>query len=225
MKKLVLLFCSLFLITFVSCKNLPVSNKVDDIDLLVASEIENLDKNYSDETLKALSVLIRTNLSINATKSNNSHPGEKYRKLTYATKGQVLKNQKGNLVEIGFESHENYSWQKIIKKSKVLEFALKNNISLTNLSNISPIMNGDRVAGLEIGNKYFDYDSLAEKFGLESNIIDSISQTKTEIIIKGKNKGFYGYFDPKISEQLSNNNYFYEDILGYFFDNLSVIKN
>ena len=101
-----------------------------------------------------------------------------------------------------------------------MEFALKNNINLTNLSTIEPIKENDKVIGLKIGNKYFEYEDLANHFGLESNLIENITENKKEIVIKGKNNNLKNYFDIKKSEQLSNDNHNYYDILTIFFDDL-----
>lgn len=225
MKKLILCFCGFMLLFFVSCKNIPIQDNPPDLENQVAYELMMRDKNYSDETLKAMSVIIRTNLSINSPTKSNFGASEKYLNLTNQTKGQVLKNNQNNMVEISFENSDNYNWQKTIKKSEILKYALKNNISLTTLSKINPDIKDGVVMGLEIGNKYFNYEELAKEFNLESNIIENITQNKNEIIINGKNKGFNGYFNIEKSEQLSNNNYFYQDILGDFFENLTLIKN
>lgn len=225
MKKLLLSLIILSLVMFVSCKNIPSQEKLPELETCVAAALMDMDENYSDETLKAMSIVVRTNLLITPENKPNFKANDKYLKLASATAGLVLKNKADNLVELGFENNDSYTWQKSIKKSQLLEFALKNNISLTSLTKINPVINNGKVVSLEVGGKSFDYDSLAQEFDLESNIIDNISQTKTELIINGKSKGFYGYFDVKNSEQLSNNNYFFEDILGYFFENLKVIKN
>lgn len=207
---------------FVACsKTTSSTNFKYDVNKSVAIELESLDKNYSDETLKALSVILRTNLSINNKKYNKA-PKEKYVKITNQTKNKVLKNKNNNLIEISLDNNEEYSWQKTIKKSKLLEFALKNKISLTSLSNIDPVIQNGKVTSLNIGNKQFEYELLAKEFGLESNIIENITDNKKEIVIKGKNKGFQPKFDITKSEQLSNNNQNYEAILKTFFNDLKI---
>lgn len=225
MKKYFFVLLSFVFLSFVACKNIPKQENLSDLEIQVASELMLKDENYSNETLKAISVVLRTNILVNGSKTYNFKADEKYTKIANQTKNQILKNKQNNLVEISFENNENYKWQKSIKKSDLLEFALKNNISLTNLSKINPIFENNKVLGLEIGNKYFDYENLAKEFKLESNMIENITQNKNEIIISGKNKGFYGFFDIEKCEQLSNNNYFYKDILSEFFDNLTLINN
>ena len=222
MKKLFFMALCLFLFGFVACSNThtkPIS--INELNKQIAIELENLDNNYSDETLKALSVVLRTNLTINKKQSSKT-PTEKYLKVAESTNKKVLKNKNDNLVEISLENNNKYSWQKTIKKSKLLEFAFNNKINLTNLSKIEPILENEKVIGLNIGNKYFEYNLLAKEFGLESNIIENIEDNKKEIIISGKNKGFYSHFDIIKSEQLSNNNYNYEQILNLIFSDLKI---
>lgn len=208
--------------SFVACSKTS-SNTVSnyDINKSVAAELESIDKNYSEETLKALSIILRTNFSTN-NKQINKQPSQKYLNIANKTSNKVLKNENNNLIEISLDDNEEYSWAKTIKKSKLLEFALKNKISLTSLSNIKPVIQDGKVKSLNIGNKQFDYEILAKEFGLESNVIENIEDNKKEIVIKGKNKGFYSHFDTKKSEQLSNNNQTYEQILKTFFNDLKI---
>ena len=222
MKNLFLMVLCLFLFGFVACSNThtkPVS--INELNKQIAIELENLDNNYSEETLKALSVVLRNNLTITKNYSTEN-PTDKYLKIAESTNKKVLKNKNNNLVEISLENNNEYSWQKTIKKSKLLEFAFNNKINLTNLSNIEPIIENEKVTGINIGNKYFDYELLAKEFGLESNIIENIEDNKKEIIIKGKNKGFCSHFDINKSEQLSNNNHNYEQILNLIFSDLKI---
>lgn len=223
MKKLFIFsFCLLFCL-FVGCGEVNKTSSPNLIETSVASKLEKLDKNYSDETLKALSIIIRTNLYIdNKLENSTTNPSEKYTKIANSTKNKVLKTNNNTLVELSLENNESYKWQKNIKKSKLLEFALKNGVSLTNVKNISPELENDKVVGLKVGNKYFDYQTLANEFGLESNIIENISESKTEILITGKQKGFYGSFDFKTAEELSNNNQDFVSILKYFFEDLKI---
>lgn len=226
MRKFVILIVCIFAIGLISCSKTPQKNICNDnINNLVAIELEKIDNNYSDETLKALSVIVRTNLIINNVNAENKLASEKYQNIANLTKNETLKNNNNNYIEISInQNEEEYHWQKNLKKSKILEFALKNKINLTNISDIDPIIENDKVVGLNIANKYFDYNILAKEFGLESNVIENIENNKSEIIIKGKNKGFYDSFNIKKSEQLSNNNYNYKDILNSFFNDLKINK-
>lgn len=222
MKKYLMVVLSLIMMIFVGCGKLEKQESVN-VDDFVAQKLEKIDNNYSDETLKAMSVIIRTNMIVdNETLNNKTKPSEKYKNLTNTTSYKTLKDKNNNLIKTSFENSPDYTWQKNIKKSDVLEFALKNNISLTNISNVEPVFENDKIKALKIGNKTFDYSELASQFGLESNNIEKITTNKTEIIVKGKNKGFVNSFDIKTSEQLSNNNHNYLEILNHFFDDFSV---
>ena len=223
MKKLIILLSCLFVFNFISCSNDLSKNSLNkNINNTIAVQLENLDKNYSIETLKALSIILRTNNIINNTDIKNKRASDKYLSIAKQTQNKVIKDSDNNLIEISLDNSEEYHWQKTIKKSLILEFALKNNINLSNISKIDPILDNDKVVGINIGNKYFDYNSLSKEFGLESNVIENIETTKKDIIIKGKNKGFYGNFSIEESEQLSNDNYNYKDILKTFFNDLKI---
>lgn len=227
MRKLVIISICLCLIFLGACKNITPTNTYENIENEVAIELEKLDNNYSDETLKALSVVVRTNLYLNNTNTlldKNQSTNDKYKIIANQTKSKILKNNKGNIIEIPLSSNSDYKWQKNIKKSKLLEFALKNNISLTSIKNITPDIKNNKIVGLNIGNKYFDYLELAKEFNLESNQIENISESVSEIIIQGKSKGFENYFDLEKAQQLSNNNYIFEEILKYFFENFELLN-
>lgn len=224
MKKLIFVLTICICLLFPACKNIKKASSQYNIENAVAVELEKMDDNFSDETLKAMSVVIRTNLLINPIETQKKAT-EKYKKLTLATKDLVLKNNKNNLVEISFEDNNDYLWKKTIKKSEILNFALQNNINLSSISNIEPVWDNNKVLGLKIGEKFFDYELLKTQFGLESNEITNISQTKSDIIINGKNKGMFRFFDTYKAEQLSNNNQIFDEILNDFFNNLKLIKN
>lgn len=222
MKKVFLvLICFLFCLTASCGKNLRVN--AQNIENNVALELEKLDNNYSDETLKALSIVLRTNIYLSNQESKEKSKNEKYLSIAKSTKSKILSDKNNNIVQISLTNNKDYKWQKTIKKSKLLEFALKNGINLTNIKNITPDIYNDRVKGLNIGNKYFEYTKLAEEFKLESDQIENIFDNKTEIVISGSGQGVKNSFDLETSEQLSNNNQFFEEILAYFFEDLKII--
>lgn len=227
MKKYFLVILGFILMFFVACGKLEKQTNLSNLETMVASELEQINQNspagnLSDETLKALSVTIRTNLKINQASQAKTNASERFVNIAKQTEGQVLKNKNGNLVETSLENNEDYAWQKSIKKSELLEFASKNNISLTSLASTKPVTENGRVVGLRVGGKYFNYETLAKEFNLESNIIEKISENKNEIIINGRNKGFQNHFDLEKSEQLSNDNCNYLQILSEFFSDFNV---
>lgn len=210
----------------VSCKNIEkVEVNHDKINMQIAYSLQKMDENYSDETLKAISVVLRNNILINNSDfDNQENIDEKYIAIAESTNNYVLKNDNDELIELSFENNENYTWQKNIKKSELLEFALKNNISLTNISSFEPVYENEKIIGIKLGKKYFDYQTLAKEFNLQSNQITNISSQKNEFLITGKNKGFYGFFDVKKSEKLSKNNLNFKDILSEIFSDLNLKK-
>ncbi len=223
MKKTLLIILSILYIGLIGCSEPAKKSPLkEDLNKIVAIKLEEIDKNYSDETLKALSVILRTNHIINNEEVVVNNPNPKYLEIAKNTNNEVIKDKNNNLIEISLIESDEYHWQKTIKKSKILEFALKHKINLTNISDIKPVFENEKVKGINIGGKFFDYQMLITEFGLESNTIENIETTKTEVIIKGKNKGDFDNFSTHKSEQLSNDNYNYKDILKTFFNDLKI---
>ena len=163
MKKLFCLLITLFLITLTSCSNnkqINISN-TSNLENAVAYELEQIDKenNLDDETLKSLSVIIRTNLTLNSDFNNKNYTiSAKYKDLANQTKNELLKiNGNTEFIDI---SNDKYTWQKSIQKDKFLEYAYNKNISLSNISNIEPLYNDNIVEKLCVANKEFDYNEL-----------------------------------------------------------------
>ena len=126
MNKFICIFIlSLLTVFIISCSNEPQKASINNnINNVVAAELEKIDKGYSDETLKAISVILRTNLTINNVSKKNQQVNNKYLNISNSTKNELLKNKSNNLIEISFNKNNEYHWQKKIKKSKILEFAL-----------------------------------------------------------------------------------------------------
>ena len=222
MKRFLILLFSLTCLSFISCGTLNSAKNQQNIDYVIASNLQSMDNNFSDETLKALSVVLRNNIIVKQSYSSSTKPNDKYLKIVKSTKNKMLKDKNNDIIEITFNDTNSYEWQKNIKKSEILEFALKNNLSLSSLSDIKPVIEDEKVIGLNIGKKYFDYSTLAKHFNLNSNNIKDIQSNKSEVIIKGHGNGFYNHFDILKSEELSNNNHNFEEILEYFFNDLTL---
>ena len=108
------------------------------IDEAVCYDLQNTEniETYSDETKKALSVIYRTNHKI-----KNDYQNQKYTNLnqelldiTKSTSNETLSLKNNTLFEI---NKNNYLWTKKIKKSQLLNFLYKNNISVANISKVS----------------------------------------------------------------------------------------
>lgn len=247
-----LIFC--LIIPLCSCAKKNEIPTVNSLEYKTEEELEKIDNinNFSDETIKALSVIVRTNLSkeidnneyivsANASDSNSS----RISKLVSETKGQVL-NQKensekslsenetteydDNMKDLSIDSSinlktnkkislyenkgDNHTWSKEIKKSELLKFLKKNNISLSSLSGLSITSdeNGN-VSRLSVGGKTFNFSDLAEEFELESTKITNIYKTKSSIIIEGEGNKKSNSFDISLAEQEAKNGKIYSEIL------------
>lgn len=224
MKKLICILLTIFLVSLTACSNnkQEVSN-ASNLEDIVSYELEQLDKeqNLDNETLKSLSVIIRTNHILNNDLDNqNLHSSTKYKTIANQTKNETLKIN-GNLEFISISSN-NYTWKKIIQKDKLLTYAFNNNISLSNLTSIEPIYNQNRVKIINIGGKEFDFKNLANEFDLESNKITNIQTNNKEIIIYGEDKGFNESFDVKKASTLSNEGKNYKEILENLYNNSTI---
>ena len=249
MKKIfsILLF---FIITFslCSCSN---SNKMTalNMDYSVSDEILEINNlnNLSDETIKALSVVIRTQLSnglknedllyknISETNDNNDDINdksendnlyddemkEKIYNLVNQTKGETIKTQ--NLKNIKYiDNSNNFNWQIKINKSELLEFLNKKNINLTNISDIEPYYNNNNeLSYIKIGGKTISYNELKSNFNLNSPFITKIDTDSSSITIYG-NSFDEDIFDIHTANNLSKNSHNYKELLKYFFNNSNL---
>ena len=118
MRKIFLIISCLFIFVLVSCGKIQKSEPVNDLNLTIAHQLQALDNNYSDETLKALSIALRNNTMINHNEINDEKVELKYLNIARSTDGKVLKNNKDDLIEISFNKTEDYAWQKNIKKNQ-----------------------------------------------------------------------------------------------------------
>lgn len=196
-----------------------------DIEKAVAYNLEQYDKdkNLDDETLKTLSVIIRTNLEINSqNQSQNMNPSEKYINISNQTKDEILLiDEKTHFIDISENQDE---WEKSITKEDILTFAHKNNISLSNISEVEPVYEEDMTKYIKIGGKLFNFENFANEFDLISNKINNISTSNQSITINGKGVGFVKNFDIKTIKTLSNNGFGYKDIINNFYPNSKIIK-
>lgn len=222
MKKIFLFVLSLFLIFSVSaCSN--VSEKKQDSEsevLSLLSSTENID-NLHDETIKALSVICRTqvegNCSMLKTKNKTTNP-KRIKNLANQTKGEclILKDiSPKNLFVFNGEK----TWNIEIKKSKLLEFLNKKNISLANLTNISSDYDEEKnLKSITLGGKTLSFDDLKNEFGLISNKITKITPTLSSIIVEGEIQKIAGYFDITEAEDLAKSGKDYKQLLNHFYN-------
>lgn len=218
----ILKILSIFILSFfIFCgcdKNTTASASSSHED--IAYEIEQIKgvENFSDETIKALSVIIRTNQNKNSYKQkeyslNNPHILE----LVKETSGEII-NKKDNTPI--YYSLDTYKWNKEIKKSEILKFLKNKNIRLANIASTRIIKNKNGQAeALEIGNNIIDIDELVKEFSLESSKITNFNITKSSILIQGEGIENSQNFNIKESENLANNGISYNDILDTLLNN------
>ena len=166
MKKVICLFCiMLSLFMFAGCKQITRDTSAETLEHHVAHNLENINdiQNVSEETTKALSVIERTNLLNSGAKFADSssvsysEDHEKIYNISNQTAGEILINPGySNNIEI----NETFSpeWETEIKKSTLLSFLNKNNISLSNISNIEPTLDDNgKLLYLSVGGKNIEY--------------------------------------------------------------------
>ncbi len=225
MKKFIcVLFLCLLAFFSVCCKPASSDNEVD-INLMVASkleEIENIDS-LEDEVVKALSVIVRTNI-LNSGEENSEYLSKNPHilELTKETDGEVLFDEDA-LADVTFSNEKNSSWTQSIKKSKILSYLSKNNISLSNISDITPIFDeNNNLLKLEIGGKNISYDQLKQNFDLKSPKITSIDYNLSEIIISGEGD-IKNTFNIDEAREIVNDKNNYKLLLKHFFNDFEII--
>lgn len=234
MKKFLLFFFAFTFLCFVGCGKTETIS-AQNMEYRIAEEIEGMEnsESFDDETVKALSVLIRGNIlsgkeNVNL---NNEYTGknEHILKLTKDTAGEVLLyNDK--LVPVKIENgEENQTWQTEIKKSEILNFLNQNGISLSNISKISPKINErGEFEGLLVAEKLISYSDLKETFGLKSNKILDVKNNLSSIIVVGEGTDADGQtFNPNLSKKMAGEGKTYTELLNHFFERYEVktIKN
>lgn len=227
----------LFLVFCVSCssnqKTEPVATElgyVNSIDNQVAYEIENIKDidSFDDETIKALSVVVRTNIlndnsSINKTEVKATN--ERIINLSNETSGEVLANEDNQILtnKINIETSENKTqWVKEIKKIDILKFLNRKKIKVSNLSKINQIKNSDgKTQLIDIGGKFISYKEIKNEFNLPSNEIISIKGNVSTITISGYGDDFD--FNINNVKNLSLEEKSYKNILKYRYNDFKII--
>lgn len=241
MKKLFLILICVCL-CFCGCsKNnstVPTAEKqasatTNDVNLAVTKEIESQEgfEKFNDETIKALSIVVRTNLlnSKNTEIQNDEYsPKSKHiYELVKQTNGLVLKSENDDeiLNHIYIETNEvEQEWVKDIKKVEILKFLTQNNISLSSLSNIKPERDENgRTTSLNLNGKIIPFEDVMNEFEIPSNNIEKIENKKTSIKIHGKGVGTGENFDVFEAEKLAKEGFGYEKILKNGKNNFQII--
>lgn len=290
-KILIVICLMIFSVSLCSCDNKKQVQTANTMEYRVSSEMSSLEnaENLSDETIKALSIVIRTKLyngeNISILKSNsqtdssknfesifdksinfsensaicNSEKSEILNNSSENSNNSVLSssskkdaknfdfavNKTSNQVLSGFNSTNNknsnfsklpkniiiatdsksFTWQKKIKKSELLKFLAKKNISLANISEFKTNTDeNSNIVSIVIAGKEIDFSEIKSEFDLPSSKISSIKNNISDILISGTGIDCPNVFDIKISESLASSGLNYEQILNFFFDSYNIIK-
>lgn len=196
----------------------------------VAYELEKIEgiENFDDETIKALSVILRTNLLKNETLPdlNTTTSNQRLVELASQTDGEILVEENSNSFEPFKITAEEVVWKKEIKKADILKYLKENNISLSNLSNIETEKQSDgRTKTLKVGGKGFDIKELINRFDIPSNNIYNIENKLSSIIIEGKEYGMTKNFVISEAQKEAKEGQNYKKILKNRYNNFNIITN
>lgn len=244
-KFIVLSFCFIFVLIFsVSCSkkqdNSPVAVEQaygNSLNLQITKELESFENisSLDDETIKAMSVVIRTNL-VNENQNENNLKNNEYKptnnhiyELVNETDGEILENEnsseKINHLYIN-EKDENEVWVKEIKKVDILNFLKTQNISLSNLSKFENNQDENgRTKNINLGGKSLNYKLVMEKFNLPSNKIYSIENHLSSITIRGIGSGTEEEFFINDANNEAKAGENYQKILKNRYNNFKIITN
>lgn len=222
MKRIIVCFFSFIIFCFCAgCSNSSKTASASSLDIAVTEELEQIEniESFDDETIKALSVIIRTKKKNNFSTSEYSPKNEHIYNIVKSTTGEVLENNSSN---VNFSYEENDEWSVEIKKFEVLKYLSKSNISLSNISSLEPVFDeNNNLLGLNIGSKFISYEELEKEFNLPSNKITNIENKSSSIVLTGTYDK--SVFNIKKSLELSKNGNNYKAIINHFYgDFLSI---
>ena len=199
------------------------SSSANAVNFAITSKICEIEdyQNLSDETIKALAVVFRTNLKNGENYSFNKNAFDKnILSLVRDTKKEVIEDVDESIL---FE--DNKEWTKEISKSKILETFSLNGENISSFENISLEKDSvGKVSNLYISQKVINKRDLKNSLGLKSNFITDLKTTPTSIIFYGKGNSFGEKFDILRAEEISKKNESYEAIIKYFKNGYKTIK-
>lgn len=209
-----IIFCFYLSFLFCSCAKNTEYASADNTDLAITKKLEEIENvsMFEDETIKSLACIVESQENIE-TNIEYSPKDERIYKLVKETRKNPPKN-KDKYKNLSLKKDKE-DWVVVIRKFEILNFLAKNNISLTNISEIEPIFADDGTfESLVIGNNTIEYKTLAEEFGLKSNNITNIETTVSEIKIFGTKNNIV--FDIEEANKLSKEGKNYKEILEFF---------
>lgn len=237
MKKLFIFFISFFVLFFCGCKrNINVEPVAEtqvfenQTDIFIANEIEDMktSQTFDDETIKTLSVILRTNLkneNINFSNNEYSLKNEHIYDIVKQTSGQTIEFDDEVSKQLYIEQ-ENDDWVLEIKKFDILKFLKENNISLSSVSNISLENQEDgKTKNLNLNGKIISFEKISSYFNIPSNNIYKIENNLTSIKLYGKGKGFYENLKIEDIQKDSLKGENYQKILKNHYNNFQIITS
>ena len=225
MKRFFVLLILLLVISTTSCSTAKSNKNTQQFsNLEIIKELESIENisNLNDETIKALSVIIRTNQK-NKTifeKIEYTPKNKHIELLVNQTKNEVLMNKSKTHKQ--FSTNTN-TWSKTIKKSHILTFLKKKNIKLSSIAKIKPNFSQNQtLESLSVGEKIISFEELKNEFDIPSNKITKIEQNISSITLFGLHNNFIYY---NITELDANSQKFsdYKQLLKHFFNDFDLI--
>lgn len=221
MKKIFCLIFSLFYLIFSGCSNKNNENaSAYNLDLATIEEIENIENvdAFDDETIKALSIVVRTKKKQQEKISSYTPKNKRLYNLVKETSNVVLKN-KNNTAVVNFETSD--IWEKHIKKYDILKYLSNKGISLANISDIETITDSNgKLTHIVIGGKTISFDELKTNFDIPTDNVIDFKINKSDVVLTGR-------FDendfnlPK-ANTLSKQGKKYDEILKFFYNKFSL---
>jgi len=224
-----ILLISFSLLLFVACKNNETSNaaSVDKQVCYELQQIENIDT-FSEETIKAMSVVIRTNLENekNTKNVNFENFNDKLYKIVKSTSNKKLK-QKSTNKKLILKNNSDKTWQRKINKTDILSYMLSKGINLANISSIETKYNNqNKLESITVAEKEILYSELKEIFNLPTDIVTDVKIEQSYIIILGEyNEEDLNIFNLEKAEELSKKGLNYEKIIKKTINNYEKIIN
>ncbi|MBR2391083.1 MAG: hypothetical protein IKB06_01140 [Clostridia bacterium] len=221
MKKLYFVFCFLITLFFVcSCSSTKTVSATN--NEFIASEISKIEnaENLNQETVKALAVLIQSKKNNQSQKQKNSY-SDKILKIVNSVKKDEVEFPKEFDFEIAVS--KNQEWKVSISKTNLLEKLSEENITVANMSDISPVYyNETFLHSIIIAGKEIPYKTLKDWFGLKSNNIKEFEIQNKFINIVGVGFDNDKIFDLEKAENLANAGNSHTDILVKIFDGYDI---
>lgn len=194
------------------------------IDKTTNNNDKNIDTNSNESDINIDDGLKNQN-NLNTLKNNGNNYNVDNSKNVASNNNQTFINN--NLSNNNLEDSNNLSilgassedeWQVVVKKSDILKYLSKNNISISNISNLKTNFSDDgHLQSITIAGKTISYSELRSVFNIKSSKITDIQNKSTVIIIRGSGEDLDDFFDIESADILAKKSNKYEELLNHFF--------